>query len=103
MLAEGGCDSKGLTGEVRMRRLWSRLKRLSKKGQTTSEYLIILGLVALGSIAVILLFGNQIRGLFGAGTKKMAGEQVSADDYSQADKVDAAVEVDDMSDAFSQP
>jgi len=85
-----------------MGRLWSALRRLGKKGQTTSEYLIILGLVALGSIAVILLFGNQIRGLFGAGTKKMAGEQVDASAYSQADRVDSAVEVDDMSDAFSQ-
>jgi len=78
------------------------LKRLLRKGQTTSEYVIILGLVALGSIAVILLFGNQVRGLFGAGTKKMAGEPVRAADYSQADKVDEAVDVQDMSDAFSQ-
>ena len=64
--------------------------------------MIILGLVALGSIAVILLFGNQIRGLFGAGTKKMAGESVDASQYSQAAEVDEAVEVDDISDAFSQ-
>ena len=86
-----------------MIRFWSSLKELGKKGQTTSEYLIILGLVALGSIAVILVFGNQIRGLFGAGTKKMAGERVDARDYSQADQVDDAVRVDDMSDAFSGP
>jgi len=86
-----------------MRRLLSRLKRLVKAGQTTSEYVIILGLVALGSIAVILLFGNQIRGLFGAGTKKMAGENVNAADYSQADKVDSAVDVKDIADAVSNP
>ena len=85
-----------------MRRFLRALRKPGVRGQTTSEYLIILGLVALGSIAVILLFGNQIRGLFGAGTKKMAGEQVRAEDYSQADKVDAAVDIDDMSDAFSQ-
>jgi Flp pilus assembly pilin Flp len=86
-----------------MRRLLSRLKRFVKAGQTTSEYVIILGLVALGSIAVILLFGNQIRGLFGAGTKKMAGENVNATDYSQADKVDSAVDVKDIADAVSNP
>ena len=86
-----------------MRRIWHWLRKAGKKGQTTSEYLIILGLVALGSIAVILLFGNQIRGLFAAGTKKMAGEQVDAADYSQGGAVDAAVDVDDMSDAFSNP
>ncbi len=86
-----------------MSRLASWMRKVARKAQTTSEYVIILGLVALGSIAVILLFGNQIRGLFGAGTKKMAGEQVNADDYSQAGKVDQAVDVKDMSDAFSQP
>jgi len=86
-----------------MRRFVQWLRHMARKGQTTSEYVIILGLVALGSIAVILLFGNQVRGLFGAGTKKMAGEQVDAADYSQADKVDSAVEVDDISDAFSSP
>ena len=86
-----------------MCRILDWVKKVARKGQTTSEYVIILGLVALGSIAVILLFGNQVRGLFGAGTKKMAGEQVNADDYSQAGKVDDAVDVKDMSDAFSQP
>lgn len=85
-----------------MGRVWNWLRNVARKGQTTSEYVIILGLVALGSIAVILLFGNQIRGLFGAGTKKMAGESVDASQYSQAAEVDEAVEVDDISDAFSQ-
>ena len=84
-----------------MNKLWGWLKDVTRKGQTTSEYVIILGLVALGSIAVVLLFGNQIRGLFGAGTKKMAGETVSADTYSQAGEVDEAVDVDDIGDAFS--
>ncbi len=86
-----------------MRKLLRWLKKVGRKAQTTSEYVIILGLVALGSIAVILLFGNQIRGLFGAGTKKMAGESVDAGQYSQTGEVDEAVDVDDISDAFSQP
>lgn len=85
-----------------MRRFWGWLRRMARQGQTTSEYVIILGLVALGSIAVILLFGNQVRGLFGAGTRKMAGEQVDADAYSQTAGVDAAVDVDDIGEAFSQ-
>ncbi len=82
--------------------LVSWLKRAARKGQTTTEYVIILGLVALGSIAVILLFGNQVRGLFGAGTRKMAGEAVEADEYSQTDAVEGAVDVEDISEAFSQ-
>ena len=84
-----------------MRKLLSRLKRRGKAGQTTSEYVIILGLVALGSIAVILLFGNQIRGLFGAGTKKMAGEPAEVQKFTSG--VDEAVEVDDIGEAFSNP
>jgi Flp pilus assembly pilin Flp len=85
-----------------MKKLRKWIRKLARKGQTTTEYVIILGLVALGSIAVILLFGNQVRGLFGAATKKLAGEQVDAEDYSQADKVDEAVEIEDISEAYSQ-
>ncbi len=84
-----------------MCRLLRWIRKLGKKGQTTSEYVIILGLVALGSIGVIMLFGNQVRVLFGAGTKKMAGEQVDPGDYSQADKVDAEIEK-DLPESFTQ-
>jgi len=87
-----------------MRRLFGWLRRTGRKAQTTSEYVIILGLVALGSIAVILLFGNTVRGLFGAGTKKMSGESVDFDsEYNVSDDVDDAVDVDGLSDAVSQP
>ena len=87
-----------------MSRLFKWLRRPARKGQTTTEYVIILGLVALGSIAVILLFGNQIRGLFGAGTNKMAGRSVDMDDYSVDEgEVDAAKEVDDIGEAFESP
>jgi len=78
---------------------WHRAKR---SAQTTSEYVIILGLVALGSIAVILLFGNTVRGLFGAGTKKMSGQSVDfKSEYDVSDKVDDAVTVQGLSDAVS--
>jgi len=87
-----------------MSRLFKWLRRPARKGQTTAEYVIILGLVALGSIAVILLFGNQIRALFGAGTNKMAGRSVDRDDYSvDQGEVDAARTIDDMPDAFENP
>lgn len=76
--------------------------RLGRKAQTTSEYVIILGLVALGSIAIILLFGNQVRNLFGAGTKKMAGQAATVD-TRPADQADQAADVKNISDAFSQP
>jgi len=87
-----------------MRKLIGWLKRTARKGQTTSEYVIILGLVALGSIAVILLFGNQIRAMFGAGTKKMAGETVDAEsEFVDSGEVDDAKTIDDMTEAFDNP
>lgn len=84
-----------------MNRFVSWVRRLGRKGQTTSEYVIILGLVALGSIAVILLFGNQMRELFRSGTHKIAGESTTVDTRF-ADEADDAAEVDDIGDAFSQ-
>ncbi|MBS3762052.1 MAG: Flp family type IVb pilin [Candidatus Brocadiia bacterium] len=84
-----------------MRKILDRFKKLARKGQTTSEYVIILALVALGSIAVILLFGNQVRALFGAGTRQLAGEEAELD-TSYADDSSEAEQVEDMSDAFSE-
>jgi len=57
--------------------------RASRLGQTTTEYAIIVTLVALASIAVILIFGNQIRALFAAGAKRMASDEpVQVEDMS---------------------
>lgn len=84
-----------------MRKIMRWVKKVARKGQTTSEYVIILGLVALGSIAVILLFGNQIRALFGSGTRKMAGQETEVDS-SYADDSEEAEQVDDITDAFEQ-
>jgi Flp pilus assembly pilin Flp len=83
-----------------MNRFWSWLKKTARKGQTTSEYVIILGLVALGSIAVILVFGNQIRELFRSGTHKMAGQETQVESYG--DEADDASEVEGLDEAFSQ-
>ncbi|MFP4176700.1 MAG: Flp family type IVb pilin [Candidatus Brocadiia bacterium] len=82
-----------------MRKLRRWIKKMARRGQTTSEYVIILGLVALGSIAVVLLFGNQVRALFGAGTRKMAGEEAEVD-TTHADESEDAEDVDDLTDAF---
>ncbi|HOX39072.1 MAG TPA: hypothetical protein PL033_13895 [Candidatus Brocadiia bacterium] len=64
-----------------------------QKGQATSEYIIIAVLVAVASIAVIMLFGNQIRALFGASTKTMAGQNTSLD-TTAAQGADSAVHKD---------
>ncbi len=79
-----------------MSKLLKKIKDLGRRGQTTTEYVIILGLVALGSIAVILLFGNQVRELFAAATGRLAGrDDVAVEDHSD----DAATDM-DFRDAF---
>ena len=82
-----------------MKKALGWLRKTARKGQTTTEYVIILGLVALGSIGVILLFGNQMRALFASGTEKLAGQD-STVDTSYADGADDAAKVDNMLDAF---
>jgi Flp pilus assembly pilin Flp len=49
-------------------------RRKARFGQTTAEYAIIVALVAVASIAVIMMFGDQIRSLLGAETKQLGGD-----------------------------
>jgi Flp pilus assembly pilin Flp len=84
-----------------MRKLLETLRKTARKGQTTTEYVIILGLVALGSIGVILLFGNQVRALFSSGTRKMAGKP-SEVTTTYADQAEDAAHVHDMLEAFEK-
>jgi len=65
-----------------MGKLIDRTLRLKwgKKGQSTAEYIIIIALVAIGSIAVITVFGNQVRDVYRA-----AVEQLSGDNTAQVD------------------
>ncbi|MBI2191787.1 MAG: hypothetical protein HYU36_07375 [Planctomycetes bacterium] len=57
---------KSLTQKV-LRHKWGR------KGQSTAEYIIIVALVAIGSIALITIFGNQIREVFRASSEQLSG------------------------------
>jgi len=44
-----------------------------QRGQGMTEYIIIVALVAIGAIAVVTIFGDNIRGLFGASANALAG------------------------------
>ncbi len=48
----------------------------NRHGQGMTEYIIIVALVAIASIAVVTLFGNQIRELFSASTQQLQGNNV---------------------------
>ena len=49
--------------------------RAARKGQTTAEYAIIVALIAVSSIAIILIFGDQIRALFSSETQQLGGDE----------------------------
>ncbi len=61
-----------------------------RHGQTTAEYAIIVALIAIASIAVIIIFGNQIRALFGAESKQLSGD-TSAQNQDQTQNVDSSI------------
>jgi len=59
----------------------------TRQGQTTAEYAIIVALVAVSSIAVILIFGDRIRALFSAEEKQLGGDPdaVQSTDIGESD------------------
>jgi len=50
--------------------LWRKKKTL---GQTVAEYALIVALVAIASIAMLTLFGNQLRGMYRYMIEQLAG------------------------------
>ena len=48
--------------------------RRRQRGQGMTEYIIIVALIAIGAIAVVTLFGNNIRALFGTSANALAGQ-----------------------------
>lgn len=52
-------------------------RHLRRRGQGATEYVIILVLVAIASIAVITVFGDQLRELFNVGTKRLQGDSTT--------------------------
>jgi pilus assembly protein Flp/PilA len=64
------------------------LSRWRRRGQSTTEYILIVVLVAVLSIGIITVFGNQIRDLFGVATKRLGGDDnamLHSDITNQAD------------------
>jgi Flp pilus assembly pilin Flp len=59
----------------------------NNRGQGMTEYILIVVLVAVLAIAVIGLFGNQIRSLFSTSTKHLSGDtSAKTEDFgSQSD------------------
>ena len=60
-----------------------------KRGQGMTEYIIVVALIAILSISVVVIFGNQIRAMFSHSTEKLTGGNEAYEDFSD----DAAAEV----------
>ncbi|HUT37147.1 MAG TPA: hypothetical protein VNE39_26940 [Planctomycetota bacterium] len=50
-------------------------RRWCVRGQATTEYILIVVLVAVLSIGIITVFGNQVRDLFGVATRRLGAEE----------------------------
>ncbi len=63
------------------------LRRPVRRYAAMTEYIIILALVAVGSIAVFNIFGDQIRSVIGNSSNQMAGKSTSleAKDVEESD------------------
>ena len=74
---------------MKINRLW----RGGEKGQGMTEYIIIVCLIAIVALAVVTLFGRNIRGLFTAANDSIATGKVQdpknlEQDAGSADNVD---------------
>jgi Flp pilus assembly pilin Flp len=54
-----------------------------KRGQTMTEYIIILVVIALAAIVVVAALGNRIQGLFRGATEELGGQPGQATDSQQ--------------------
>ena len=64
------------------------IRKRKRRGQGATEYIIILVLVAIGSISVITVFGDQVRELFNAATKGLQGQtDYEVEKFDASDKV----------------
>jgi len=64
--------------------------RLKKRLATMVEYVILVALVAIGTIAVANIFGDQIRSIIGASAKQLAGDDSATPD-DQTGNVDSEI------------
>jgi len=67
------------------------LGRWRRRGQSTTEYILIVVLVAVLSIGIITVFGNQIRDLFRVSTERLGGETDSTLDSGITDSAQGQV------------
>ena len=63
------------------------IKRI--KGQGMTEYIIIVGLIALSAIIIVALFGKQIKAQFSGMTTALSGKTADVTSHEDAAKTEA--------------
>lgn len=66
-----------------------RLQR-RQRGQALTEYILIVGLIAIASIALVTIFGDQVRAIFSASSKQLSGDD-SAQVSNQSSAADSEI------------
>lgn len=59
-----------------------KLKFRDEKGQGMTEYIVIVALIAVASIAVVTMFGDQLRELFAGSANELAGQSATIDNHT---------------------
>ena len=59
----------------------------SEEGQGMTEYIIIVALIAIAAIAVITVFGNNLRNLFATSANALAGDTQASNSAKSGNKV----------------
>ncbi|MEK7271255.1 MAG: Flp family type IVb pilin [Planctomycetota bacterium] len=75
-----------------------QIGRRRERGQGMTEYALILALVVLGTIAVVTIFGNQLRSLWSSSSKRLSGQQ-NVEYQDKSGNVDQEVDK-DLKNAF---
>jgi Flp pilus assembly pilin Flp len=67
-----------------------------RRGQAMAEYLVLVVLVALATLGVITLYGNNLRGLFGQSADGLAGNASVANDGTPRDRAGERAQLDNF-------
>ena len=57
-----------------------KMRRIRKRGQAMTEYIIIVVIVALAAIAIVAVFSDTVRAKFGGAVEELGGDSSAKDE-----------------------
>lgn len=70
-------------------------RRNRKSGQTLVEYILIVVIVAIAAIAIVGVFSDRIRAMFGGATVELGGDQGDVDTALQTESEEFLTDLDE--------